>query len=47
MAPFEWDVFLSYSSKDKAVVRALAERLRADGVKVWFNEWEIPQGVTK
>ena len=38
---FKFDVFLSHSSKDKAVVRPLAERLRKDGVKVWFDEWEI------
>ena len=36
---FQYDVFLSHSAKDKAVVRPLAERLRADGVKVWFDEW--------
>ena len=38
---FPYDVFLSHSAKDKAVVRPLAERLRADGVKVWFDEWEL------
>ncbi|HEY0100016.1 MAG TPA: TIR domain-containing protein [Pyrinomonadaceae bacterium] len=38
---FKYDVFLSYSSKDKAVVRPIAERLRADGMRVWFDEWEI------
>jgi len=37
----QFDVFLSHSSKDKAVVRALAERLRNDGLRVWFDEWEI------
>lgn len=36
---FQYDVFLSHSSKDKAVVRPLAERLRKDGLKVWFDEW--------
>ena len=36
-----YDVFLSHSAKDKAVVRPLAERLRADGVKVWFDEWAL------
>ena len=29
---FPYDVFLSHSAKDKAVVRPLAERLRADGI---------------
>ena len=38
---FLYDVFLSHSAKDKAVVRPLAERLRADGVKVWFDEWVL------
>jgi hypothetical protein len=33
-AAFTHDVFLSHSSKDKAVVRAVAERLRADGLRV-------------
>ena len=44
---FPYDVFLSHSAKDKAVVRPLAERLRADGVKVWFDESEIPAGGLK
>ncbi|HEX8565308.1 MAG TPA: TIR domain-containing protein [Pyrinomonadaceae bacterium] len=41
---FKYDVFLSHSSKDKPVVRELAERLKADGVRVWFDEWEIQIG---
>ncbi len=41
---FQYDVFLSHSAKDKAVVRPLAERLRADGVKVWFDEWVLKPG---
>ncbi|HZH29222.1 MAG TPA: TIR domain-containing protein [Pyrinomonadaceae bacterium] len=41
---FNYDVFLSHSSKDKAVVRPLAERLRADGLRVWFDEWELKPG---
>ncbi len=41
---FKYDVFLSYSSKDKAVVRALAERLRADGLHVWLDDWELHPG---
>lgn len=38
---FSYDVFLSYSAKDKAVVRAVAERLQRDGLRVWLDEWEI------
>ena len=41
---FSFDLFLSHSAKDKTVVRALAKRLRADGLKVWFDEWEIKPG---
>ena len=41
---FTYDVFLSHSSKDKAVVRAVAERLRADNLRVWFDEWELKPG---
>ncbi len=41
---FAYDVFLSHSAKDKAVVRPLAERLRKDGLKVWFDDWEIKPG---
>ena len=41
---FPFDVFLSHSAKDKAVVRPLAERLKKDGLRVWFDEWEIRPG---
>jgi hypothetical protein len=37
---FTYDVFLSHSSKDKPVVRDIAERLKKD---VWFDEWVLPQ----
>src|SRR5271169_3499124 len=39
-----YDVFLSHSAKDKAVVRPLAQRLRKDGLKVWFDEWVLKPG---
>ncbi len=39
-----FDVFLSHSAKDKAVVRPVAERLRKDGLRVWFDEWELKAG---
>jgi small GTP-binding protein len=41
---FKYDVFLSHSAKDKSVVREIAERLRNDGVKVWFDEWVLKPG---
>ena len=41
---FAFDVFLSHSSNDKAVVHAVAERLRADGLTLWFDEWELKPG---
>ena len=43
-AQFQFDVFLSHSSKDKAVVSAMAERLRKDGLRVWLDDWEIRPG---
>ncbi|NQT13008.1 MAG: TIR domain-containing protein, partial [Planctomycetes bacterium] len=41
---FEYDVFLSYSSKDKKTVHTLAERLRGDGLRVWLDAWVIQPG---
>jgi hypothetical protein len=52
---FQYNVFLSHSAKDKAVVRPLAERLRQDGLKVCrvppkrereggFDEWVLNPG---
>ena len=38
---FRYDVFLSHSANDKSVVRPIAERLRADGLNVWFDEWVL------
>src|SRR5215212_3466657 len=41
---FRYDVFLSHSSHDKPVVRAVAERLRSDGLRVWLDDWELRPG---
>jgi len=41
---FPFDVFLSHSSKDNAVVHPIAEKLRADGLRVWLDDWEIRPG---
>ena len=35
---FKYDVFLSHSSKDKPIVRELANRLNKDKLRVWFEE---------
>jgi len=43
-AEFQYDVFLSHSSKDKVVVRLIAGRLRKDGLRVWFDEWVLKPG---
>ena len=34
---FKYDVFISHSAQDKPTVRELAERLRQDGLRVWFD----------
>jgi len=44
MADEAYDVFLSYSTKDEARVEPLAERLRADGVRVWFDRFALEGG---
>src|SRR5438034_10125042 len=41
---YQFDVFLSHSAKGKTVVRVMAERLRKDGLKVWFDEWVLKPG---
>jgi len=41
---FQFDIFLSHNSKDKPRVRKLAERLRAAGARVWFDEWVVKPG---
>ncbi len=39
-----FDVFLSHNSKDKPAVRKLAEALKARGLRVWLDEWELIPG---
>lgn len=41
---FAYDVFLSHDDKDKPAMRQLAERLRRDRLRVWFDEWVIRPG---
>ncbi len=41
---FQYDIFLSHTSADKPRVRRLAEKLKATGLRVWFDEWIIKPG---
>ncbi len=41
---FAYDVFLSHSSRDKPMVRQIAEKLRQSGLRVWFDEWSVKPG---
>jgi hypothetical protein len=41
---FQYDVFLSHNQADKPRVQRLTERLRAAGLRVWFDEWVIWPG---
>jgi WD40 repeat protein len=41
---FDYDVFISHSAKDKPIVWELAQKLKNDGLRVWFDEWEIKPG---
>jgi tetratricopeptide (TPR) repeat protein len=41
---FEYDVFLSYSSKDRDAVLDLANRLQRDGLRVWIDTRAIEVG---
>jgi hypothetical protein len=40
----EFDVFLSYASEDVTWCGQLAERLRNEGVRVWFDRWRLQAG---
>ena len=41
---YAYHVFLSHNSADKPRVREIAEKLRDEGLKVWFDEWVIQPG---
>jgi len=42
---FEYDVFLSHASADKAAVRELAQRMNGDGLRVWPRRMTASGGV--
>src|SRR5690349_18989295 len=39
-----FDVFLSYNSRDRAVVQRIAERLQRAGLKPWWDRWSLRGG---
>ena len=41
---FQYDVFINYHRNDKKTVYPIAKRLRADGVRVWWDQWIIKPG---
>ncbi|MBC8504227.1 MAG: toll/interleukin-1 receptor domain-containing protein [Chloroflexi bacterium] len=41
---FKYDVFLSYSSKDKPAVVKLAKYLHKNGLRIWFDDWIVQTG---
>jgi WD40 repeat protein len=43
-SPFDYDVYLSYSHKDKPTIRKLADKLTSDGIRVWLDEDVIQTG---
>jgi hypothetical protein len=45
-AQFTHDVFLSHSAKDTDVVRAVAQRLNDDGLRIWFLEFGSMKAAT-
>ena len=39
-----YGAFLSHASEDTAWCEQLAEHLRNEGVRVWFDKWELQAG---
>lgn len=39
-------IFLSHSKVDKTIIERIANDLRVARVDVWYDEWEIPPGVS-
>ena len=39
-----FDVFLNHNSEDRPAARKLAIALKKLGLRVWFDEWELPPG---
>lgn len=44
MTSFNYDAFISYSTKNRSSVRKLAEYLKDKNIRVWYDEWCIKDG---
>ena len=44
MSRFDFDAFVSYAAVDRQIVVPIAERLRADGVSIWLDQWRLRPG---
>jgi WD40 repeat protein len=42
--PKDYDVFISYTHKDRRLVQEFADALRARGVRLWYDQWEMKPG---
>jgi hypothetical protein len=42
----DFDIFLSYNSKDKSEVKKIGENLMESGILPWFDEWELKPGMS-
>jgi hypothetical protein len=42
----EYDVFLSYNTKDQQIVTQIADRLKPYGIRVWMDHWYIRPGMS-
>ena len=42
--PDEFDVFLSHNRRDQPVVEQIGAKLRARGLRVWLDKWELRPG---
>jgi len=41
---FDFDLFLSHASEDLAWTERLAKRLKGEGIRIWFDRWELKGG---
>src|ERR1044072_2963010 len=40
----KWDLFISHAHEDKDVARPLAEHLDRQGLRIWFDEYQLQVG---